>query len=143
MSFAPWATTADVASVTGKTVDGVTRNIAVASLETMIGLIEVVDRPDISDRDRHYLKLATCYQAAFVADNPDLFSRNDVTSASQDGESANYRNVDAHLLAPLARKAIRRLSWKAKTRSGDRAAASATVADLIEARDDAHPWRRL
>lgn len=111
MGFTPWATTADVYAKTGKTVDGVARTVAVGIIESVVGLIEEVDRDDISDRDRYYLKLATCYEAAFVADNPDLFSRLDVTSASQDGESAAFRNVDSHLLGPLARKAIRRLSW--------------------------------
>lgn len=110
--MAVWATVTDVAAKTGKTVTELDRTIAVGVLESVTGLIEEVDRPDISDRDRYWLKLATCYQAAFVYDNPDLFSRADVTSASQDGESASFRNPDAHLLAPLARKAIRRLSWR-------------------------------
>lgn len=115
--------------------------IAVRSLEPIIGVIEAVDRPDISDRDRYWLKLATCYQAAFVLDNPDLFSRADVTSASQDGESANFRNVDAHLLAPLARKCIRRLSWRSLTRSKDRAAQRGPTNILSEEYDDSLAWK--
>lgn len=113
MAATPWATVAQIKTVTGLDVTEDDRNVAVSSLETMTGLIESIDRPDISDRDRHFLKLMCAYQAAFIADNPDLFSRADVTSASQDGESANFRNVDSHLLAPLARKAMRRLSWRA------------------------------
>jgi hypothetical protein len=108
----PWATIPDVTSVVGLTVDDAAIARATSTLETITGLIEAVDRPDITDRDRHWLKLMTCYQVAFMADNPDLFSREDVTSASQDGESAAYRNVDSHLFAPLARKAYRRLSWR-------------------------------
>lgn len=107
-----WATKEDVYDVTGATVTDAAVRRAVSTLETVTGLIESVDRPDISDRDRHWLKLMTCYQAAFMAENPDLFVRNDVTSASQDGESASFRNVDSHLFAPLARKAYRRLSWR-------------------------------
>lgn len=109
---ARWATPADVLSITGLTVDVATISRATSTLETVTGLIEAVDRPGITDRDRHFLKLMTCYQVAFMADNPDLFSRADVTSASQDGASASYRNVDSHLFAPLARKAYRRLSWR-------------------------------
>ena len=112
MAATPWATIADVKTKTGVDVTEYQRTTAVGVLETVTGLIEEVERPDVSDRDRYWLKLATCYQAAFVADHPDLFSRADVTSAAQDGESATFRNVDAHLLAPLARKAIRRLSWR-------------------------------
>lgn len=108
----PWATIADVDGVVGLSVDLGAISRATSTLETITGLIEAVDRPDINDRDRHFLKLMTCYQVAFMAEHPDLFSREDITSASQDGESANYRNVDSHLFAPLARKAYRRLSWR-------------------------------
>ena len=141
MAATPWATIADVDEVTGKTVTAKERGIAVRSLEPLIGVIEAVERPDISDRDRYWLKLATCYQAAFVLDNPDLFSRADVTSASQDGESANFRNVDAHLLAPLARKCIRRLSWRGLTRSKDRSAQRGPVNILSEEYDDSLAWK--
>ena len=141
MAATPWATIADVDEVTGKTVTAKERGIAVRSLEPIIGVIEAVDRPDIPDRDRYWLKLATCYQAAFVLDNPDLFSRADVTSAGQDGESANFRNVDAHLLAPLARKCIRRLSWRGLTRSRDRAAQRGPLNILSEEYDDSLAWK--
>ena len=141
MAATPWATIADVDEITGKRVTEKECGIAVRSLETIIGVIEAVDRPDISDRDRYWLKLATCYQAAFVLDNPDLFSRADVTSASQDGESANFRNVDAHLLAPLARKAIRRLSWRGLTRTKDRASTRGPLNILSEEYDDSLAWK--
>lgn len=108
----PWATPTDVDAVVGLTVDLAAISRATSTLETITGLIEAVDRPDITDRDRHFLKLMTCYQVAFMADHPDLFSREDITSGSQDGESASFRNVDSHLFAPLARKAYRRLSWR-------------------------------
>lgn len=139
-----WATIADVDAVTGSTVDAGAISRATATLETITGLIEAVDRPDITDRDRHYLKLMTCYQVAFMADNPDLFSRNDVTSASQDGESASFRNVDSHLFAPLARKAYRRLSWRSLrllSPAGGTGVARSTSRDVnSESFDDALPW---
>lgn len=112
MTAEPWAKPEDVDSVTGVTASTADIARATATLETITGLIQSIERPDITDRDRYFLKLMTCYQVAFMADNPDLFSREDVTSASQDGENANYRNVDSHLFAPLARKAYRRLSWR-------------------------------
>lgn len=139
--MAEWASVEDVADVTGRTVTVADRGVAVRSLETVIGLIEAVDRPDISDRDRYWLKLATCYQAAFVLDNPDIFSRADVTSASQDGETAAFRNVDAHIVAPLARKAIRRLSWFGLTRPRDRAPQSSALNILSEEYDDSLAWK--
>ena len=136
-----WATKADVNTVTGLTVEDAEVTRAIATLETITGLIDGVDRPGLTDRDKHWLKLMTCYQTAFMHDNPDLFSRADVTSAGQDGESANFRNVDAHLLAPLARKCIRRLSWRGLTRSRDRAAQRVPVNILSEEYDDSLAWK--
>lgn len=112
MAVQKFAEVADITAITGVTVAEDERTRAAIVIETMTGLIESVDRPDISDRDRYYLKLATAFQAAWMHDHPDLYSREDVTSASQDGESVTFRNVDAHTLAPLARKSIRRLSWR-------------------------------
>lgn len=139
----PWATPADVDAVTGLTVDPATISRATSTLETITGLIEAIERPDITDRDRHFLKLMTCYQVAFIRDHPDLFSREDVTSASQDGESASYRNVDSHLFAPLARKAYRRLSWRSKSLlmpDGSTPARTTSRDVNSEAFDDALPW---
>jgi hypothetical protein len=140
-----WATIEDVANVTNVVVDQKAVDRAVATLETVTGLIESVDRPDISDRDRHYLKLMTCYQTAFMHDNPDIFSRADVVAASQDGESASFRNVDSHLFAPLARKAYRRLSWRGIRAllpgGGTATSATSTAVDVnSEAFDDSLPW---
>lgn len=112
MAVQKFAEVADITAITGVTVDEGERTRAAIVIETLTGLIESVDRPDISDRDRYYLKLATAFQAAWMHDHPDLYSREDVTSASQDGESVTFRNVNAHVLAPLARNAIRRLSWR-------------------------------
>jgi hypothetical protein len=111
MAATPWATTADVATLTGITVNEATLRQAVTTLEVQTGLIQDVERVDISDRDAYWLKLAACYQAAWLQAQPDVFERNDVANASQDGESAAFR-PDAHTLAPLARKALRRLSWR-------------------------------
>lgn len=141
MTYTPWATVGDIYEVTKKTVTQEDRTSAVRSLETMTGLIESVPREDMTDRDRHWLKLATAYQAAFMLDNPDIFSRNDVTSAGQDGESAAFRNVDAHILAPLARKSIRRLSWMQKTRRLDAQRGTGIRNINSEEYDDSLSWR--
>lgn len=145
MAAAPWATIADVLAKTGVTVTEYQRTTAVGVLETLTGLIEEVERTDITDRDRYWLKLATCYEAAFVAEHPDLFSREDVTSAAQDGASAAYRNADAHLLSPLARKALRRLSWRGirAVLPGGATAAGTAVDVASEAFDDSLPWSPL
>lgn len=138
-----WATVADVLEITGLTVTAPKIAIGRGIIENVVGLFESADRPDISDRDLEWLRRAVCYQTAFVADNPDLFSRIDVTSASQDGESVNFRNVDAHFLAPLARKCIRRLSWRGLHRPKDVADDRRYVNVLSEEYDDSLAWKRM
>lgn len=140
---AKWATVADVADVAGVTVTADELRQARNIIETLVGLFEATYRPDISDRDREWLRRAVCYEAAFVHDNPDLFSRIDVTSASQDGEAVAFRNADAHLLAPLARKCIRRLSWRGLHRAADVAADRRQVSILDEDYDDSLAWERV
>lgn len=142
-----WATISDVDGVVGLTVDLGAISRATSTLETITGLIEAVDRPDINDRDRHFLKLMTCYQVAFMDEHPDLFSRADVTTASQDGDSAAFRNVDSHLFAPLARKAYRRLSWRSLrllSPAGGSGVLPARSTDVnSEAFDDALDWEPM
>lgn len=142
----PWATPSDVDAVVGLTVDLGAISRATSTLETITGLIEAIDRPDITDRDRHFLKLMTCYQVAFMAENPDLFARADVTSASQDGESASFRNVDSHLFGPLARKAYRRLSWRSKRLmmpDGSTPVKPSSIDVNSEEFDDRLPWEPM
>ncbi len=138
-----WATIADVDDVAGVTVTAKELRIARGIIENVVGLFESVDRPDLSDRDKEWLRRAVCYEAAFVKDNPDLFSRIDVTSASQDGESVAFRNVDAHFLSPLARKCIRRLSWRGLHRPKDVADDRRFVNVLSEEYDDSLAWKRM
>lgn len=141
--MAEFATIAQIMSVTGITVTQAQRDTAARIIEVTTGLIEAVERVDITDRDLYFLQLATAYQAAFVYDNPDVFSRADVTSAAQDGESATFRNADSHVLAPLARKSIRRLSWRgirALVPGGGTPPRSSLVDAASEAYDDSLPW---
>lgn len=106
-----WCTIIDVATVTGKTVTPVDRNIAAYAIELTTGLIESVPRSDLSRRDAYWLRQAVAFQAAWLADTPDYLERNDVESASQDGQSVTLK-PDALVLAPLARRALKRLSWR-------------------------------
>lgn len=142
MAVIAWATEADVLSITRKTATAADIQSAAHEIESLTGLIQSVDRPDLTDRDRHWLKLAVAYQTAWMLDNPDLFSREDVTSVSQDGESAVYRNTDAHILSPLARKALRRLSWRSLRAvvPGGGTPARAALDVNAEAFDNRLPW---
>lgn len=112
MSATPWATVEDVLASTGRVVTTLTRTLAVQSIEMHTGLIEAVERTDLTDRDRYWLKLAVCYQAVWLLAQPDYLERNAVNSVSQDGQSASAGNPDWLTLSPQARKCLKRLSWR-------------------------------
>lgn len=112
MTAQPWATTAQISELMGRVVDDRTRALAVMSIELHTGLIEEVERTDIKGRDLYWLKLAVAWQAVWLAAQPDFLERNAVASAAQDGQTATMGNPDWLTLAPMARKALRRLSWR-------------------------------
>lgn len=142
MAAAPWATVPDILAATGRTVTEVDRNLSAQAIEMHTGLIEAVERPDIADRDRYWLKLAVCYQAVWLTAQPDYLERNAVASASQDGQSATMGNADWLTLSPQARKCIKRLSWRGvrtvATQPGNRTPVNINSEEF----DDSLPWRR-
>jgi len=73
---------------------------------------EASDEDLISSRNLTRLAQAVSFQAVWLEDHPDAVTSMDVQGVSQDGLSAQYAHVNAHLLAPLAKRCIDRLSWK-------------------------------
>lgn len=65
----------------------------------------------ISQTNLRLLNRAVAYQAAWMTQRPDLYTHMDVDNVSQDGASLSPATVNAQLLAPLAARCIRRLSW--------------------------------
>jgi hypothetical protein len=112
MAATPWATIADVLALTGKVITAQTRTLAASAIEDHTGLLEGVERTDISARDRAWLRKAVCYQAAWLLTQSDYLERNAVSAVAQDGHSATAGNPDWLTLAPLARKCLKRLSWR-------------------------------
>lgn len=145
---ASWCTVAEVAGITGKTVTVVDRNLAAFSVELTTGLIESTAHVDLKRRDAYWLRQAVAFQAAWLSETPDYLERNDVSAASQDGQSVTLK-PDALVLAPLARRALKRLSWRG-TRSVrplrvDERGRIRLAADYVplEAHDDLQDWRPL
>jgi hypothetical protein len=66
----------------------------------------------ISSRDLLALKLATCYQAAWLPSQPDALTRVNVESSTVDGESVRFSSDAQQNLAPGAIRALKNLSWK-------------------------------
>src|SRR5690606_37603858 len=69
-------------------------------------------------RDIRLLKKMEAYQAAWMIKQVDLTGRSDVTLVDQDGLSYSKGDDDMHVMAPLAKKAYKRLSWN-RTRTLD------------------------
>jgi hypothetical protein len=106
----PWATEADALKYTGKAVAEDELIRAQATIELHVGRIEDLATVELSARDLEWLKRAVSYQAAWEPGQPDLHTRTEVTRLSQDGISAEMP-ATALTLAPLAKRAIRKLSW--------------------------------
>lgn len=110
----PWAVADDLKNtvgIPGETAVAARLIQAAGQIELATGLIQDTPNMKLGARDLVWLKKAVCYQYAWLQERADLYTREDVANASQDGQSATYRK-DAHTLAPLAKAALRRLSWK-------------------------------
>lgn len=108
-----WATTAETLSYTGITVSDDTLDSAQAMIELFSDVTEVSsDAGLISPKNLRLLKLAVAYQAAWMTSQPDLFTRSDVGLMTQDGISFTSPHANSGILAPMAKRAIERLSWR-------------------------------
>lgn len=108
----PWATPAEVVEITGITVDDEQLGRAQTTIELFVGRIESeLSTANMSAMSLAWLKRAVAYQAAWMADQPDLFTHKAVNRVSQDGASVDLK-PDAQMLAPFAKRALKKLGWK-------------------------------
>ncbi|MCA1840198.1 MAG: hypothetical protein ABR585_12495 [Gemmatimonadaceae bacterium] len=112
-----WASIADVQLYTGISVSQENIDASQAMVELFADCIynQTVDTsgaPLIRAKNLRLLKMAVAYQAAWMSDHPDLFTHVDIGSMNQDGVFFVYKHENASLLAPMARRAIARLSWR-------------------------------
>ncbi|MFE7461663.1 hypothetical protein ACWFMI_23560 [Nocardiopsis terrae] len=79
-------------------------------------MIEILSGATYGDnlhpQDLRKLRGAVAYQTPFIVEHPDLFTHVDVEDLSQDGVNARLSNDNAGLLAPMAHRCLRRLSWR-------------------------------
>lgn len=106
-----WATTNDANTLTGIACAEDELLYAQAMIELFIGRTESLATAELSARDLEWLRRAVVYQAVWLKTNPDAVQRIEVSELSQDGVSGTLTG-DALVLAPLARRAINKLSWK-------------------------------
>ena len=141
-----WATATDVDTYTGITATDAEVLRAQALIELFSGTTtDASDDGLISTRNLRHLKMAVAYQAAWMTMHPDVFTNVDLNNISQDGVSATMQHDNAALLAPLALRCLRRLSWwNAPHRAHKRFPASVNTGNRDSAvGDDNIPWAPL
>lgn len=111
-----WASGADVTTLTGVPADEVKLTQAQAMIELHVGRTEELGTAEMTARDLDWLRRAVAFQAAWMAGQPDLFTRLEVQRLAQDGMSADFLS-DSLTLAPMARRVLRNLSWRGPARS--------------------------
>jgi hypothetical protein len=107
-----WATAEDLLSYLGVSLQD-NRYLTLANTDiTVYANRTEAASASISNRDLLALKLATCYQAAWLPSQPDALSRVNVESSTVDGESVRFGSDAQQNLAPGAIRALKNLSWK-------------------------------
>lgn len=114
-----WATAADVLAVTGSspiaappatsTGDG-TLALAQSMIEDHVNRTPAADG-GMRTRDLYWLKKAVAWQTVWLPSQPGVLSRVGTTGVSQDGLNATYNSAADILVAPLAQRALKNLSW--------------------------------
>lgn len=107
-----WATPVEATAITGLNITQSEIDIAQAILEIWVGIIETDRIANMKSRDISYLKKSVAYQAAWMKSKPELFGRSDVDQVIQDSFQYTKADQDTHVLAPLAKASIMKLSWR-------------------------------
>lgn len=106
---AAWASAQDVITATGVTVTEQQLAQAQADIEVFTNRI-FSDTARLRTRDLHWLGQAVARQAAWLAGQFGLETRLDATQIQQDGVTTTLKD-DGLTLAPMAARALRRVSW--------------------------------
>jgi len=111
-----WATISETLAYTRINVEQEDIDAAQVMIEIFVDCVynQTVDAsgsPLIGSKNLRLLKMAVAYQAAWMTQHPDLFTHTDIQSINQDGIFYVHQHENSYLLAPMARRAIKRLSW--------------------------------
>lgn len=137
-----WATADQVLTLTAESVGPDDLERAQAVIDLHAGRT-VHSAEEIGDKDLHYLKLALAYQAAWMKHQPDMYQRMDLTEVPSDAGAAAGITETGMTLGPLARKAIKQLSWKRSRSLSFSPAAVPRRGFENELSDAFHSWRRM
>jgi hypothetical protein len=106
-----WATIEEAQQYTGISVGQDNIEAAQGIIEMFADVTELSNEK-ISTKNLRLLKMAVAYQAAWMSDHPDLFTHVDISTMLQDGIQFTNAHANSGVLAPLAKRAIDRLSWR-------------------------------
>lgn len=85
-----WATVADATELTGVVPSAA--NLALAQVQIENEIRRVYRVTDADRPEYRWLRIAVAFQAAYVAENPTLFSQAEIVSTGQDGWTITYRD---------------------------------------------------
>lgn len=109
MTQTTWATVADVLQYTQVSVTDAQLAVAAGTVD-LHAKRTYDDVSRVGSRDQYWLKLAVCYQCAWLTQQFDAFTRLDITSLGQN-RSITQLGPNAMTLGPFAKKALKNVSW--------------------------------
>ncbi|MET8826096.1 hypothetical protein ABZX40_13570 [Streptomyces sp. NPDC004610] len=137
-----WATAQQVIDATGVSVTDAQLAQAQSDIEIFSGRV-YEDTPRIRQRDLYWLGRAVARQAAWAAGQFGLETRLDATQIQQDQVSSTLTG-DGLVLAPMAARALKRVSWmRSRTvhiRSAIEGSGPLVGNPLSDASDDSLVW---
>jgi hypothetical protein len=145
--MATWATTDDVQDITGIECTAAELAIGEESLAPYINRSPEASA-GMSSRDLYWLKRAVAWQTVWIPGQPGYATRMTSGSWSQDGESVTHRSASEELVAPLAARSLRNLSWKGGRTTrilpvGTQLGQEFAVDITQEANDSRHSWEEF
>lgn len=145
-----WATLEQVEAVTGVEVTAPQLAAAQSVIEIYANRESSTDHDaTLTARDARALKQAVAWQAVWQAQQAGYDTRSAFRQLDQDGLRVTTDSQSDVMLAPLAARALRNLSWKAQRTTVVRPTTVGLSAhpDLIdyldESNDGRHPWELL
>jgi hypothetical protein len=105
-----WATAADVLALTGQQVDDTTVATANSVVEILGDRIYTIAAARTGSRDLELMRRAVVFEAVWITGQPDFFTRMDVNAITEGRRSIGVKDLSL-MLAPMAKMALRRVSW--------------------------------
>jgi hypothetical protein len=140
-----WVDEAQALLYTGLEVTPEELSLASGMITSYVGRSEEEPETSILAVDRRWLAMATAYQAAWLRGKPGLLEyRESHKSSSADGVQISRESDSQIMLAPMAARCLRNLSWVGNrtTYQGPMPFGPA-VGALNEAVDRSHGWKPM